>query len=95
MKYTEEILKRFGQRLRQKRQERGFTREKLVVQMDKLASESSQSQKAPDVSTVARWERGEQCPREFHLWLVCTVLQVTPEELGYPKPIRRWPGDPH
>ncbi|GER85620.1 MAG: helix-turn-helix transcriptional regulator [Thermogemmatispora sp.] len=91
MKDTEEVLKRFGQRLRQKRQERGFTREKFVDQMDKFASESGQSRKAPDVSTVARWERGEQCPRESHLRLVCGVLQVTPEELGYPKPIRHRP----
>ncbi|WP_069803267.1 helix-turn-helix domain-containing protein [Thermogemmatispora onikobensis] len=87
-------IKLFGQRLKQKRQERGLTRDELIDQMDRLANEGNQGWKAPDISTVARWERGEQCPRVVpNLWLVCQVLQVTPEELGYPKPIKYWPGD--
>ena len=91
MSASKDSLKRFGQALRQRREARGFTREKLLTRMSDLASERYPGRRVPDVSTIARWERGEQCPRSFHLRLVCEVLQVKPEELGYPKPIRRWP----
>ncbi|WP_322481149.1 helix-turn-helix transcriptional regulator [Thermogemmatispora sp.] len=91
MKETKDSLKRFGQALRQRREACGLTRDDLVDHMSTLASERYPDRRVPDVSTVARWERGKQCPRRFHLRLVCEVLQVKPEELGYPKPIRRWP----
>ncbi|WP_376795359.1 helix-turn-helix transcriptional regulator [Thermogemmatispora sp.] len=80
---------RFGQNIRRRREELGLTREGLVSRMDGQAGERSPGQRAPDVSTIARWERGEQCPRVANVLLLCEVLGTTPEELGYPRPLRR------
>jgi transcriptional regulator with XRE-family HTH domain/tetratricopeptide (TPR) repeat protein len=56
-------------RLAKIRRTRGFSQESLAAEL------------GADRSTVARWERGQCDPQPYHRSKLCTLLQVTPDEL--------------
>lgn len=66
---TNTIVKKFGKRLRQLRQERGLTQEKLG---DKCGL---------DMTYIGRIERGEQNSSLLVVGMLAKGLSVSPEEL--------------
>ena len=73
-----QLLKKIGQRIKQIRQEKGITQDKLGIEM---SMGRPRSVKEYDKSNVSRLESGKTNPRVFTLYRVAVALEVSLDEL--------------
>lgn len=72
-----QLLKKIGQRIKQIREQKGITQDKLGIDM----SMDKKALKEYDKSNVSRLESGKINPRVFTLFRVSQALGVTLDEL--------------
>lgn len=72
-----QLLKKIGQRIKEVRESKGITQDKLGIDM----SMDKRSIKEYDKSNVSRLESGKTNPRIFTLYRVSQALGITLDEL--------------
>jgi tetratricopeptide (TPR) repeat protein len=73
-------------RLRQQREQRGWTREFVARELSRLAAELHQLDKHPDAAMVAKWELGHKQPGRLYRLLLCVLFDLPAEQLGFLEP---------
>ncbi len=71
-------------RLRQLRQEAGWTQQQLAEKLAQLAWTCGQGRIAVNADMIAKWERGAKGISPRYRALLCQLFGVTAEQLGFP-----------
>jgi transcriptional regulator with XRE-family HTH domain len=70
-------------RLREQRLQRGMTQQEVAEGLERLAWMQASRRVGVNADMVSKWERGRKSPSRFYLRLLCSLFDMTADDLGY------------
>src|SRR6266567_3802769 len=73
-------------RIREQREQRGWTQEQLAEEIDQLCNDNVRRRGLIDRKMISKWECGKHPPSKYYQSKLCTLFQMTAQELGFIQP---------